>query len=263
MEHTNIVDSPLIGLSGGKLDREVVKKVLENLPLTSANKRRLKKLESLHGAGFWSDFGTGFKKGIHEGLDVVSKVADVGVKLAPLAPLLMAGSKDLEKAKESLKNYVNRQRKTMPSKKHLKLLEEHGIISKQGGNVFKDIGKATKSVAKATEKATKSAIKSTAKASKSAVKYVGDHEQDIRNVVKNPIVKGVLTGATTMVAPELTPLVGMALSAAGKPKKKASDWVQFALAYAKQHNLKYSEALKQAGPVYKKMKGGASYNMAV
>jgi hypothetical protein len=43
----------------------------------------------------------------------------------------MAGSKpDLEKAKESLEKYVNRERKTMPSKKNLALLEEHGIISK-------------------------------------------------------------------------------------------------------------------------------------
>jgi hypothetical protein len=58
-------------------------------------------------------------------------------------------------------------------KKHLALLEEHGIISKKsGGNVFKDIGKIAK-------KTTKSA----AKATKSAVKYVGDHEKDIRKVV--------------------------------------------------------------------------------
>ena len=117
MEHTNIVSSPLVGISGGKLDKEVIKKVVENLSLTPANKRRLKKLEALHGAGFWSDFGTGFKKGFTDTLDVAGKVADVGVKLAPLAPLLMAGSKpDLEKAKESLKKYVNRQRKTMPTK---------------------------------------------------------------------------------------------------------------------------------------------------
>jgi hypothetical protein len=97
----------------------VIKKVVENLTLTPANKRRLKKLEFLHGAGFCSDFGTGFKKGFTDTLDVAGKVADVGVKLAPLAPLLMAGSKpDLEKAKESLKKYVNRQRKTIPTKKH-------------------------------------------------------------------------------------------------------------------------------------------------
>ena len=251
MEHTNIVSSPLVGISGGKLDKEVIKKVVENLSLTPANKRRLKKLEALHGAGFWSDFGTGFKKGFTDTLDVVGKVADVGVKLAPLAPLLMAGSKpDLEKAKESLKKYVNRQRKTMPTKKHLALLEEHGIISKkEGGNVFKDIGKAAK-------KTTKSAVKAT----KSAVKYVGDHEKDIRKVVKNPIVKGAILGATSLVAPELDPLIAVALSGAGKAKKQPSAWIKFVMDYSKKHNIKYGDALKKAGPEYKKMKGG--YNMA-
>ena len=246
MEHTNVVSSPLVGISGGKLDKEVIKKVVENLSLTPANKRRLKKLEALHGAGFWSDFGTGFKKGFTDTLDVVGKVADVGVKLAPLAPLLMAGSKpDLEKAKESLKKNVNRERKTMPSKKHLALLEEHEIISKkEGGNVFKDIGKATKS-----------AVKATGKATKSAVKYVGDHEKDIRKVIKNPIVKSAILGATSLVAPELDPLVAVALSAAGKPKKTPSAWMKFVMDYSKKHNIKYGDALKKAGPEYKKMKG--------
>jgi hypothetical protein len=163
----------------------------------------------------------------------------------------MAGSKpDLEKAKESLKKYVNRQRKTMPSKKHLALLEEHGIISKkEGGNVFKDIGKIAK-------KTTKSAVKATGK----AVKYVGEHEKDIRKVVKNPIVKAGIMGVTSVLAPELDPLVGLALSAAGKAKKQPSAWIKFVMDFAKQKNLKYSDALKQASPHYKKMTGG--YAMA-
>ena len=142
----------------------------------------------------------------------------------------------------------------MPSKKHLALLEEYGIISKtSGGNVFKDIGKAT-------EKATKSAVKSTKKATKSAVKYVGDHEKDIRKVIKNPIVKSAILGATSLVAPELDPLVGLALSAAGKPKKAPSAWIKFVMDFALKNNLKYSDALKQASPHYKKMTGG--YAMA-
>ena len=78
MEYTNIVSSPLVGISGGKLDKEVVRKVVEHLPLTSANKKRLRKLESLHGAGFWSDFGTGFKQGVSDGLNVANKVVDIG-----------------------------------------------------------------------------------------------------------------------------------------------------------------------------------------
>ena len=190
MKYTNIVSSPLVGISGGKLDKEVVRKVVEHLPLTSANKKRLKKLESLHGAGFWSDFGTGFKQGINDGLDVAGKVADVGMKVAPLIAMAGSGKKsELDKAKESLKKYVNRERKTMPSKKHLALLEKEGIISQksEGGNVFKDIGKGVSSAVKTTRKA-----------------------------VKNPIVKGAIMTGTSFVAPELVPLAGLALSAAGK-----------------------------------------------
>jgi hypothetical protein len=99
--------------------------------------------------------------------------------------------------------------------------------------VFKDIDKATKSAVKATGKATKSAVKATGKATKSAVKYVGDHEQDIRKVVKNPIVKAGIMGVTSLVAPELEPLVAVALLAAEKPKKAPSAWIKFVMDFAK------------------------------
>jgi hypothetical protein len=71
------------------------------------------------------------------------------------------------------------------------------------------------------------------KASKSAVNYVGDHEKDIRKVIKNPIVKAGIMGVTSLVAPELDPLIGLALSAAGKPKKAPSEWTKFVVDYSK------------------------------
>jgi len=37
-------------------------------------------------------------------------------------------------------------------------------------------------------------------------------------------------------------------------KKKASSWIVFVKAYAKKNNMKYNEALKKAGPEYKKSK---------
>ena len=55
-------------------------------------------------------------------------------------------------------------------------------------------------------------------------------------------------GATSILAPELDPLVGLALSAAGKAKKQPSGWVQFVMDYSKKHNIKYGDALKKAGP---------------
>jgi hypothetical protein len=52
MEHTKIVDSPLVGISGGQLDKEVIKKAEENLSLAPANQLPLKILEALH-VGQW------------------------------------------------------------------------------------------------------------------------------------------------------------------------------------------------------------------
>ena len=41
-----------------------------------------------------------------------------------------------------------------------------------------------------------------------------------------------------------------------KAKRPASTWIQFVKAYASKHNIPYKQALKDAGPAYKKMKGG-------
>jgi len=80
-----------------------------------------------------SDFGTGFRDGF---VGTAKMVGEAATAVAPLAPLLMlaAGKADieLEKAKESLKKFINNERKTKPSKKHLQLLEANGIISKKG-----------------------------------------------------------------------------------------------------------------------------------
>jgi hypothetical protein len=62
---------------------------------------------------------------------------------------------------------------------------------------------------------------------------VGDHEKDIRKVVKNPIVKSAILGATLLVAPELDPPVAVALSAAGQPKKAPSEWIKFVVDFSK------------------------------
>ena len=246
MKYQNITEEPLyvnrpiVGISGGlkKLDTQVVEKAKANLTMTPANKRRLKKLETVHGAGFWSDFGKGFKTGLNETLDVAAKVAGVAAIAAPL--LAAAGKKsELDKAKESLKKFVNKERKTMPTKKHLDLLEKHGIISKtqEGGNIFKDAGK------------------SISKAAKSGAKYVKKHEKDIRKVAKNPIVKSALLASTSALAPELLPVAGLALSAAGKTKRPASKWVVFVKEFAAKNNHKYADALKAAGPSWAKAKG--------
>ena len=46
---------------------------------------------AIHGAGFWKDFGTGFKKGFKGSLNVASKILPVATAFAPeLAPLTLA-----------------------------------------------------------------------------------------------------------------------------------------------------------------------------
>ena len=57
---------------------------------------------------------------------------DAASAIAPLA-MLAAGKPngELEKAKSSLKSFLDGQRKTKPSKKHLQLLENNNIISKK------------------------------------------------------------------------------------------------------------------------------------
>ena len=65
-------------------------------------------------------------------------------------------------------------------KSPLDLLEKAGIISKtvEGGNFFKDVSKGVSKAAK-----------STGKAVVSGAKYVKKHENDIRKVAKNSLVK--------------------------------------------------------------------------
>ena len=255
MKYANIVDDPLhvsvplVGLSMGgmkKLDAQVVEKKMANLAMTPANKRRLKKLETVHGAGFWSDFGTGFEKGFNDTLDAVGKVANIAAVVAPL--LSAAGKKSpLDLAKESLKKFVNKERKTKPTQKHLDLLEKAGIISKtvEGGNFLKDVSKGVSKAAK-----------STGKAVVSGAKYVKKHENDIRKVAKNPLVKDLALGATTMLAPELLPAVGVALAAAGKKAKRPpSRWVVFVKEFAAKNDMKYADALKAAAKEWKASKG--------
>lgn len=233
MKYSNMLNDPLhvnvpiVGISGGlkKLDLQVIEKVKQNHALTPANKRRLKKLESLRGSGFWGDFATGFKTGVSDGLNVASKAADVAVKLAPL--LAAAGKvSELDKAKESLKKFVNKEKKTKPTKKHLDLLEKAGIITKTvtGGNFITD---ATKGVSKAA---------------KSTQKFAKDNKKEILM-------------ATDLIMPEAAPVVGLALKAAGKTKRPPSRWVVFVKEFAAKHDMKYADALKAAAKDWKASKG--------
>ena len=88
------------------------------------------KLVSLEGSSKASNFAKGFAKGFGDGfMGVVKPAAEVAKVVAPIM-LKAAGKSDLDKAKESLQKYVDGKKKTKPTKKHLDLLEKHGVISK-------------------------------------------------------------------------------------------------------------------------------------
>ena len=89
------------------------------------------------------DFGKGFQQGFVAPFQMVGDAATAIAPAVSLAASVSGGAKgavELEKAKESLKKFVNNERKTKPSKKHLQILEANGIISKksdetEGGKV--------------------------------------------------------------------------------------------------------------------------------
>ena len=106
------------------------------------------------------DFGKEFQQGF---VAPFQMVGDAATAIAPAVALASAsggakGAIELEKAKESLKKFVNNERKTKPSKKHLQILEANGIISKksddqvEGGKVNR-IKKASKWTAFAVDTA--------------------------------------------------------------------------------------------------------------
>jgi hypothetical protein len=61
--------------------------------------------------------------------------------------------KELKQARKSMDKFISGEKKTKPSMKHLKILEEHGEL--EGGNIFKDIGKSVSKTAKSVGKETK------------------------------------------------------------------------------------------------------------
>ena len=95
------------------------------------------KLVGVSGGNKASNFAKGFAKGFDDGfMGVVKPASEVAKVVAPIM-LKGAGKSDLDKAKESLQKYVDGKKKTKPTKKHLDLLEQHGVISKEkeGGKV--------------------------------------------------------------------------------------------------------------------------------
>ena len=68
------------------------------------------------------------------------------------------------------------------------------------------------------------------------------------------VKSGVITGVKTMESMGQTAIKSLPRFSKKKGGKKGS-WIAHVKKYAKQHNMKYGEALSKAGPSYKKIGG--------
>ena len=143
---------------------------------------------------------------------------------------------DVEKAMKQLKSFMDGKRKTKPAKKMLEILEKEGIISKMTGGY--------KSTAKAQ---IEDADLWTDYAVRTGDKGIGLVRRGYDNYKQ----------ATAPVTTEANKAVKKIGSWFGgeQPKKSPSQWVMFVKDFAQENNIPYKEALKAAGPHYRKLKG--------
>jgi hypothetical protein len=154
------------------------------------------------------------------------------------APLRLygAGNDDVEKAMKQLKSFMNGTRKTKPAKKMLDILEKEGVISKMTGG-YKSTSKEQIEDADAwTDYAVRTGDKGIGLARRGY-----DNAKDAMNPVQSEAKKA---------AKQVGKWFG-----GEKPKKSPSQWVMFVKDFAQKNNIPYKEALKAAGPHYRKLKG--------
>ena len=194
------------------------------------------------------DFGHGFRDGF---VGTAQMFGDAAQAISPLA-MLAAGkpSGELEKAKSSLKAFLDGERKTKPSKKHLQLLENNNIISKKvedttGGK--KKIDRLNK-VQKWTDFSADT-ISTGLDLGAKAKMIAGKKKIDRLNKAQ----KWTDFSANTLDT-------GLNLASKAKmiagTKKPQSKWISFVKSYGAKNGITYKEALSRAGPEYKKLSGG-------
>jgi hypothetical protein len=180
--------------------------------------------------------------------------------------------KELKQARKSMDKFISGEKKTPPSLKHLKILEEHGEF--HGGNILKDIGKSVKKTAKSVGKESSKVMK---KIDKGVVNYVLPVAKKTATLGLDIVEKaspalGTIAGtaaATALGQPELIPVFGALGSATaselskrgrsqikkatglGKPKN-ISPWIQHVKDYSMKHNVSYKQAMMEAKTSYKK-----------
>ena len=150
-----------------------------------------------------------------------------------------ASDKTVDTAVKALKAYANGSKKTKPSKKMLAVLEKNGIITKTGGDcdcVTKKTGGKVSRIKKANKWADFS------KDQISDAIALGAHGyEEYKRLTENPLQKIAIKAIESKMG--------------GSAKRPPSAWIIFVKAYSKKHGITYGEALKKAGPEYRKMSG--------
>jgi hypothetical protein len=207
----------LVGLSGGKKKK---KSIYDNM----------------------DEFADGFVYGFTKPLEVG---ADIAKKVAPL--MAAAGKSDLDKAKESLQKYVDGKKKTKPTKKHLDLLEEHGIISKEkeGGKVNR-LKKAKRWTGFAVDTADKGLD-----LAEKGMKVFGGSSYNVSGGVNRLKKAKKWTGFAVDTADKGLDLAEKGMKVFGGAKKTSS-WIAHVKKVAADKGIPYNQALKVAGASYKK-----------
>jgi len=213
----------LVGLSGGKKKK---KSIYDNMN------------------EFADGFVYGFTKPLEVGADIATKVVPIAKQVAPL--MAAAGKSDLDKAKESLQKYVDGKKKTKPTKKHLDLLEEHGIISKEkeGGKVNRK-KKAERWLGFSVDAANKGLD-----LAEKGMKVFGGSSYNVSGGVNRKKKAERWLGFSVDAANKGLDLAEKATKIGSA--KKTSPWIAHVKKVAADKGIPYNQALKVAGASYKK-----------
>ena len=164
---------------------------------------------------------------------------------------------ELGKAKSMLEAYINGTRKTRPPQKVLDLLEKHQIISKTGGSGRMPRRPPPKLAVEHPEAFEGGKVNRL----KKAKKWTGFVKKDI---IKDGI--DLAAYGYDKYDAARNPYGHAMSKALTGGKRPPSKWILFVKEFADKHNLKYADALKKAGPEYRKLTGsgynkvGAGYN---
>ena len=164
-----------------------------------------------------------------------------------------ASDKAVAKAIDALKSFVSGDRKTKPSKKMLQILEKHGVISKkEGGCSMPKVPPKIKNELAVMPVAKK--ITGGVNRYKKAERWSEFSKDQVKDGI-DLAAYGYKTYNEAMNPMQTAAVNYLKSKTGGSVKRAPSEWIKFVKAYSQKHNIPYGEALKKAGPEYRKLTG--------